>query len=220
MAHVASVVASARLRSCVVAHRREFDGLFEGFDRLQAISYVVSPDLLLHFFEKRGLSEVEVVVGENLTEQYRQALSEKGRQVTTALAELVEQGRLRIFVPKRTIHSKLYVLQRDGLYRVIQGSANLTETARQAASQVNYVWYADLSSDDPWLHRVLDDYKAHLQNCSLFMGDLVELFRQRPEQRREDLIDAWLKGRVAEDDELGESRFFQQLTTRSLESLA
>jgi len=76
MAQIASVLASPRLRSCVIAHRREFDSLFESFDRLQAISYVVSPDLLLHFFEKRGLSEVEVVVGENLTEQYRQALDD------------------------------------------------------------------------------------------------------------------------------------------------
>jgi len=220
MAQVASAVASPRLRSCVIAHRREFDNLFEGFDRLQAISYVVSPDLLLHFFDKRGLIEVEVVVGENLTEQYRQTLSQKGQQITRALAELVEQRKLRIFVPKRTIHSKLYVLQRDGVHRIIQGSANLTGTARQATSQVNYVWYVDLPPDDPWLQQVLDDYKAHLQNCSLFMGDLVELFRQRPDEDRGELVDAWLKGRVAEDDELGESRFFQQLTTRSLESLA
>ena len=219
MAQVASVVGSPALLSRVITRRQEFDSLFEGYNRLQAISYVVSPDLLLHFFEKRGLSEIEVVVGENLTEQYRRALSQKGRQVTTALAELVEQGKLRIFVPKRTIHSKLYVLQGDGVYRVIQGSANLTETARQATNQVNYVWYADLAPDDPWLHRVLDDYKAHLQNCSLFMGDLVELFRQRPEQDREDIIDAWLKGRVAAQDELEERRILQQLTARSLQSL-
>jgi len=219
MAQVASVVGSPPLLSRVITRRPEFDSLFEGYNRLQAISYVVSPDLLLHFFEGGGLSEVEVIVGENLTEQYRQALSQKGRQVTTALAELVEQGKLRIFVPKRTIHSKLYVLRRNGLCRVIQGSANLTETARQAASQVNYVWYADLPSDDPWLHQVLDDYKAHVQNCSLFMGDLVELFRQRPEQQREDLVDAWLKGRVAEEDDLKERRILQQLTARSLESL-
>lgn len=175
--------------------------------------------MLLHFFDKHGFSEVEVVVGENLTEQYRQALSQKGRQVTAALAELVEQGRLRIFVPRRTIHSKLYVLQRDGQCRVIQGSANLTETARRAANQVNYVWYADLAPDDPWLGQVRADYKAHLRDCSLFMGDLVDLFRQSPERDREELIDAWLKGRLAEEDGLEERRVLQELTARSLQSL-
>lgn len=219
MAQVAFAIGSCQLLSRVLARRQDFDSLFEGYNRLQAISYVVSPDLLLHFFEKRGFSEVEVVVGENLTQQYRQALSQKGRQVTAALAELVEQGKLKILVPKRTIHSKLYILQRDGLYRVIQGSANLTETARQATNQVNYVWYADLAPDDPWLNQVLADYNAHLQNCSLFMGDLVELFRQRPEQDRGELIDAWLKGRVAEEDELEERRIWQELTVGSLQSI-
>src|SRR4030067_919655 len=131
MAQVASVVGSLRIRSRVLTRRLDFDSLFDGFDRLQAISYVVSPDLLLQFLGERGFGEVEVVGGENLTEQYRQALSQK-RQVTAALADLVEQGKLRIFIPKRTIHSKLYVLQRDGLCRIIQGSANLTEPARQA----------------------------------------------------------------------------------------
>ena len=220
MVQIASTIGSTPLRSRVIARRRQFDNLFDGFHRLQAISYVVSPDLLLAFFEDRGFDDVEIVVGENLTEQYRQTLSQKGQRVTQALAELVEQGKLKILVPKHTIHSKLYVLHRnDGVCRVIQGSANLTETARRATSQVNYVWYGDFAHDDPWLAQVLDDYRGHLQNCSLFMGDLVELFRRRPEEDRGDLVDAWIKGHVAEDDELGEGRFLQQLTARSLESL-
>src|SRR3972149_1308020 len=106
MAQAAFVVGPPRLRSRLLARRQGFDSLFEGHARRQAVSYVVTPDLLLHFFDKRGFSQVEVVVGENLTDQYRQALSQKGCQVTAALAELVEQGRLRIFVPRRTIHSK------------------------------------------------------------------------------------------------------------------
>jgi hypothetical protein len=219
MAQAALVVGTPRLQSRLLARRQGFDSLFEGYDRLQAVSYVVTPDLLLHFFDKRGFSEVEVVVGENLTDQYRQALSQKGRQVTAALAELVEQGKLRIFVPRRTIHSKLYVLQRDGQWRVIQGSANLTETARRGANQVNYVWYVDLAPDDPWLEQALADYRAHLRDCSLFMGDLIDLFRQSPERDREELIDAWLKGRLAEEDGLEERRVLQELTARSLQSL-
>jgi hypothetical protein len=220
MVQVASVVGSPGLNSRVIARRRQFDSLFDGFHRLQAISFVVSPDLLLAFFEERRFEEIEIVVGENLTEQYRQTLSQKGQKVTQALAELIEHGKLKILVPKHTIHSKLYILHRDeDVCRVIQGSANLTETARRGTSQVNYVWYGDFADDDPWLARVLDDYRAHLQDCSLFMGDLVELFRRRPEEDRGDLVDAWLKGRVAEDDELGERRFLQQLTARSLESL-
>ena len=221
MVQMTSAMGSAQLRSRIIARRQQFDKLFEGFHRLRAISFVVSPDLLLSFFEERGFDEVEIVVGENLAEQYRQVLSKKGQKVTQALAELLEQGRLKILVPKHTIHSKLYILQRDdGLRRVIQGSANLTATAQKGTSQVNYVWFGDFVDGDPWLAQVLDDYKTHLQDCSLFMGDLVDLFRRRPDEDRGELVDAWLKGQIAEDDELGESRFLQQLTVRSLESLA
>src|SRR3972149_5371465 len=99
MTQVASVVGSPRLRSRVITRRQEFDSLFEGYDRLQAISYVVSPDLLVHLFEKQGLREVEMVVGENLTDQYRQALSQN-RHKTAHVAELDGQGQLRILVPK------------------------------------------------------------------------------------------------------------------------
>jgi len=65
MAQATFTVGSPRLQSRLLARRQEFDNLFEGYHRLQAVSYVVTPDLLLHFFDKRGFSEVEVVVGEN-----------------------------------------------------------------------------------------------------------------------------------------------------------
>lgn len=64
-----------------------------------------------------------------------------------ALATRVENGSLRILVPRRSIHTKLYILERPGTVRIIQTSANLTETARKA-SQVNYAWYTDLQAED------------------------------------------------------------------------
>lgn len=51
------------------------------------------------------------------------------------------------------------------------------------------------------------------------MGDLIDLFRQSPERDPEELIDAWLKGRLAEEDGLEERRVLQELTARSLRSL-
>ena len=68
MVQIASVLGASPLNSCVISRRWQFDSLFDGFHRLQAISYVVSPDLLLAFFEGREFDEIEIVVGENLTE--------------------------------------------------------------------------------------------------------------------------------------------------------
>lgn len=200
MIQTAFAIQAPRLLSRVITSHRDFDGLFEGYSTLQGVSYVVSPDLLLDFFQKRGFSQVEVVVGENLTghhllDQYRQSLSQKGTEVALALAQLVEQGKLRVLVPKRTVHSKLYLLRNERNYRVIQASANFTETARQATSQVNYAWYADLPPDDPWLAQVMDDYHAHTKDCAQFMGDLVELLKGEPNERRQEIAEAWLKGK-------------------------
>ncbi|GEM_PF-5550154 len=52
--------AETNIRSKIIARKSDFDGLFDGFNKLRAISYVVSPDLLLEFFDKRGYTEVEV----------------------------------------------------------------------------------------------------------------------------------------------------------------
>lgn len=65
-------------RTKVISTRQDFDKLFEGFTKLRAISYVVSPELLLEFFDQRGYTEVEVLVGENLADSYRQGLEQKG----------------------------------------------------------------------------------------------------------------------------------------------
>lgn len=44
------------LQTQVIKRRKDFDSLFDGFSKMRAISYVISPDLLLDFFDKRGCS--------------------------------------------------------------------------------------------------------------------------------------------------------------------
>ncbi|MEK6543233.1 MAG: hypothetical protein AABZ44_02195, partial [Elusimicrobiota bacterium] len=189
----------ALLETMVIAKRRDFEALFAGFKGLKAITYVASPELLLEFMQKRGYERVEVLVGENLSETYRQSLAEQGTDAVIALARYVAAGELRILVPTRTIHTKLYILDRPGATRLILTSANLTETARQASRQMNYAWYSDFAPEHPWLLRVLADYKKHLESCELFMGDLTELLRGHEEKQQREVVDAWLKGSLTSD---------------------
>lgn len=205
-----------KLQTLVISRRKDFDSLFEGFTKLRAISYVVSPDLLLEFFEG-GYEEVEVLVGENLAEPYRQGLAQKDRALTQQLSELIEKGVLRIFVPKQTIHTKLYLLEGPSVSRVILTSANLTETAQRASGQTNYAWYADLSCDDPWFSRVNKDYQTHMKGCSLFMSDLMELFQKRTHDSRVDLIEAWLKGGIANQEEFETKKAVQDIIREALQ---
>lgn len=210
--------------SRVITSAHDFDTLLAGYTAIRAVSYVVSPELLLRFFDA-GVDKVEVVVGESITgqshdlvEQYRDSLRQKDRPAIERLADLVTAGRLKILVPNRTIHSKLFILENNDRYRVIQGSANLTETARRATRQVNYIWYADLDADDPWLAQVCSDYAAHRKDCIEFMGDLAELLRQRETVEKEAIIEAWLKGAAGEEEELESKRFLRDITTRAFEA--
>ncbi|MDP2719745.1 MAG: phospholipase D family protein [Dehalococcoidia bacterium] len=200
------------LKTRVIGRRGDFEDLFDGFNRMQAVSYVVSPDLLLGFFENRGYTDVEIVVGENLTVAYKNELEQKGADVTGRLADLVEKGVLRIFVPSRTIHTKLYFLHRTEIVRVIQTSANLTATAQDARRQVNYAWYLDIPTGHPFLEQLLQDYKSHLQGCSLFMADLLELLKKTPDMERRGLIEAWLKGAVSEEQDMEIKGIFHDIS--------
>jgi hypothetical protein len=115
------------------------------------------------------------------------------------------------------LHTKLYILERPGQSRVIATSANLTMSAREASRQVNYAWYADLPAGHPWLAQVERDYQTHVERCSLFLGDLVELFRKSPEAPRKELVEAWLKGSVADEVDAETGRLMQDLAAKSLQ---
>ncbi|MBI3553249.1 MAG: phospholipase D family protein [Elusimicrobia bacterium] len=204
------------LKSKIISRRKDFDALFEGFTKLRAVSYVVSPDLLLEFLDKRGFESLEVVVGENLADAYRQDLAQKGAEATERLAELLQKGTLRLLVPDRTLHTKLYLLDRPGQSRVIATSANLTLTAREASRQVNYAWYADLPAGHAWLSKVEADYKAHAERCAVFLGDLVELFEKDRQTPRKELVEAWLKGACVEEVDVETRRLIQDISSRSI----
>jgi len=182
------------LQTRLISRRKDFDGLFDGFQKMRAVSYVISPDLLLEFIDKHGYTELEIVVGENLSESYKRNLEQKPIELVERLEEMVETGALKIYVPNHTIHTKLYILEKQDSVRVIQTSANLTATAQDARRQTNYAWYLDVPIGHPVLEQLNQDYQAHLHGCSLFMGDLKELLEKNRHQDRRQLIEALAQG--------------------------
>jgi hypothetical protein len=203
------------LRSKVIARRGDFDSLLSGFARLKAVSYVASPESLIALLDKLGLESIDLIAGDgHLAGMYRDTLQSKGVDFAMRLLDLVESGRLRIHIPGRTLHTKLYVLERADSMRLVQTSANLTENARQAG-QVNYAWYLDVDADHPFAAAVLKDYEAHLRDSSLFMGDLLDLLRRDSGERRE-IVEAWIQGKVSADDDAAAVMIFQDLSRQVL----
>lgn len=205
------------IRSKVLARRGDFESLLTGFTRLRAVSYVASPEALLTLLDKTGLESIDIVLGDaHLAAAYREALARKEPEVTERLLKLTECGRLQVRVPAKTVHSKLYILTKPGLSRLIQTSANIAEPASRGAAQVNYAWYFDVTCDNPFAVNVLKDYMAHAQGTSLFLGDLMELVRTNPASERMEVIEAWLRGKVAIDDEAVGAKIFQELSRQVL----
>lgn len=212
------------LRTQVISRRKDFNSLFEGFTSLRAISYVTSPELLLSLRKEYGFEQIELVVGDSLTtgrsldDQLRQSLAPQGLDIVEELAAQVASGHIRLLVPSRLIHTKLYLLTGNQSFcRVINTSANLTLTAQEATRQINYAWHADLPSDHPLLAQVIADYNQHAQLCSFFMSDLMELLRTNPQSDRSEIIKAWLTGGASGTDPQQETRaLFQTITDQAL----
>lgn len=207
------------LKTAIIAQRGDFDSLFEGFETLRAVSYVASPDLILDFLTVHGFSSLEIVVGDNLTQSYREALASTRLEIVETLAERVEDGTLRILVPRRTIHSKLYILENTEIVRVINGSANLTVTAQQASNQINYDWYFDLPKGDPLINTFMRDYEAHTKRCSVFMNDLLILFKNQTDTPKKQLIEAWLSGATAVEESHVTKHLMGELRAQALEEV-
>ncbi len=190
--------------------------MFSGFTSLRGITYVADPELLSDLFGRYRYQEVDILLGEVLTGELKETLSQKAIEVVVRLADLVESGTLRIYVPKKGIvHSKLYILEGPDFVRVVQGSLNL-----QPSRSLNYVWVLDLDPEDPFLEVVKRDYWEHVRGCSLFMEDLLELFHNHPRMDRHQLIRTWLEGESLDTGEEEVRGFYQQATVQSLKAAA
>lgn len=207
----------------VISHPGDFGSLFMGgFNKLRAITYVASPEKILEFFTKYNYTEVEILVGENLTKVYMNDLKKRRMEVIQQLSERVGNGTLRILLPQRTVHTKLYILDGPKCIRVILTSANLSDTAWQGTKQMNSAWHWDFppNDNDSFLNEIVEHYQEHveLSGCSLFMNDLLELFKDQPNIPREDLIHIWLKEETSNKPDLEEGKILNEIVSKTLNS--
>jgi len=185
-----------QLKTIILTKQKDFEGLFVGFTRLRAVSYAHSLDLLLEFVEQKGYSEVEWIAGDrqHIEDDYRRALASKGVEPILRLMNLMQAGAFQLWIPKRLIHSKFYLLSReDGVTRAVVGSPNFTNMAN-SGGQVNYACYMDFSSsDDPLLHQMEEDYAKHKNLCTLFLDNLVQLCEGKTEDEKRSMVQLWIQ---------------------------
>jgi hypothetical protein len=181
-------------------------------ERIRAVTYSESPEMLDRVFDRIDVGEMEVVVGDS-TKDYRESLRGK-EQLAARLERLQREGRLRIVLPSlknNEVHSKLYLLDHeDGTRTNIVGSPNFSKKAWESAYQKNVI-VVFRTSGDQRLDAVFDEWYEEMREYGkVFMGDLTERIKELPDEEQEEEVHAWIAGRTTSDSE--EAELEQALT--------
>ena len=178
----------------IIKKRQDFEDLFFGFKRLKAVCYIASPEIIFDFFDN-GYEYVELVIGNNLVDKYKENSSPDKIDCIDKLLKLTEEKKLNIWGSPRPLHTKLFLLENDSTIRFIQTSANFTETAKQAF-QINYCWIFEAhkpqmsQSESDFIKKVSKDYDIHRKYGTKYLADLIEMMNKGTS--KEDSIKYWL----------------------------
>ncbi len=184
---------------------RGLERLLEGFKKIRAVTFVAEAQSVLDLIDKYGYQDVELILGESFTD-FQGSL---GAGTLTRLCSHLENGILRLYAPRKTIHSKFYILERTGKVRIIHGSRNLYPT-----SSWDSVAVYDFPSDHPLVKEFIAHYDEHRGGCTRYMGDLLDQLRREP-SRRAELIEAYLQ-RGAPAEESGIQVIIREATFKAL----
>ncbi len=188
----------------IISSDKDFASHFQGFKSLKCVSYVTSLQWLLEFIEKNTFESIEIIIGKEASDLKPEDILKEELRGNTEMVEkiltLTKENKLRIYIANRIIHSKFYILEGEKSIRAIQGSANLTIAARRG-KQINYMWEFNLNkeNDITLIKKFYKDYEKHMEYCSLFMEDLMEMVASSDNNDSNRIIKHWLS--KAEDNE-------------------
>ncbi len=148
----------------------EWTELFDGFDRLYAITFSSGINFVYRLLDMFEYSEVifgcENVISYNMSEiiAYQNNLIEKMREKASKskinLLDKIDSGNTKFYVVRKQIsHEKIYLLEaNDGRKRVIMGSANMSFNAFGGRQREN-ICYIDGEQAFEWYKDVFDSLK-------------------------------------------------------------
>ncbi len=154
----------------IAAESVEWTELFDGFDRLYAITFSSGINFVYKLLDMFEYSEVifgcENVISYNMSEiiAYQNNLIEKMREKASKskinLLDKIDSGNTKFYVARKQIsHEKIYLLEaNDGRKRVIMGSANMSFNAFGGRQREN-ICYIDGEQAFEWYKDVFDFLK-------------------------------------------------------------
>lgn len=177
------------------AETLSWEELFEGFEKIYAITYSSSMDFVCKLLEKFKRAEIifgfEDVLSYNLQEvmAYQlntiELLREKAPRNKLNLMSRIDDGSLRLFVARKQLsHEKIYLLEADdGRKRVVMGSANLSYAAFSGIQREN-ITYMDGKRAFDWYYdcflQLREDSSDNITSKALKFADDDENFDEIP----------------------------------------
>lgn len=150
----------------------EWKDLFDGFDKLYAITFSSGINFIYSLLDMFTYSEVifgcEGILSYNINEiiAYQNNLIEKMREKASKskinLLNKIDNGKAKFYVARNQIsHEKIYLLEaNDGKKRVIMGSANMSYNAFEGKQREN-ICYIDGEQAYEWYKDVYDSLKEN-----------------------------------------------------------
>ncbi len=152
----------------ISSEKKNWQNLFDGFDEIYTITFSSGIDFISKVMDKYSYGEVifgcENVVDDNVAAimAVQTALIERitKRKSAKALAEMVENNQLKLFVSRDVkSHEKIFCLKaNDGRVRVITGSANMSASAFCGFQRENICVFDDVEAYE-WYKGRFDEFK-------------------------------------------------------------
>lgn len=152
----------------------DFKELIEGYESLQAISFVASFSTI----DKQLLPQfrqIQLILGkedsatasravEMLSKPHQLAKQLGSFKNEAFLSRMLDESLQLRFTKDRLFHTKLYILRKGDHYRVMQGSMNLTDRAQKHNHEI--LWVYDGTASDELIAHHLDLFQALWTNES------------------------------------------------------
>jgi len=177
-----------------VSPQRPLHTHYSGFETLHMVMYVQRVDFIVALFDEHGVQNADIIIGDSVVTKNR---SSTDPEVFLRLSELIEEGRLIVRVPKnnRTFHEKWILAEKQGEFKDIFGTANLTASGSIGRKQSNQVRVQRITGEYDAASRykeLMEEYKEWYEDISeLFLDDLVDLL-QKDEAPRIEIVERWV----------------------------
>ncbi len=176
--------------------KRTLQSLIPQNSDLKMVMYVQRVDFIRDLFDEHGVNSAEIIIGDSVVNKNRTGTEP---EVFLRLAELIDEGRLTVRVPKRgEFHEKWIMAENEDGFADIFGTANLTSRGSgRTGKQSNQVRVNRISGNYQQAERYIDLTKKYndwyYDRSEPYLDDLLNLIKQDEEETpRIEIVERWI----------------------------